>query len=86
MPVKELLATHSSLELRKYMAYERHAGPIGDGWQRDRLDQIHYLLQWNNYLLGAWVTQKGEENPVPQPVWVGWKEQPEEDEDESEEE
>lgn len=85
MSVKEFLASHTSLQIREYMAYEKHAGPIGNAWQRDTLDQMHYVLQWNNYLLGAWVTKEGEKNPVPQPVFRTWKPE-EEDEDEPEEE
>lgn len=83
--MKELLATHTSRELREYMAYEQHAGPLGDGWTRDRVQEMHYLLQWNNYLLGAWVTKEGEKNPVPEPVHVQWQTEDEED-DEAEEE
>ena len=83
MPVKELLSTHSSRELREYMAYEMHAGPIGDSFTRERVAEMHYLLQWNNYLLGAWVTKEGEKNPVPEPEMVSWKDdEPEDDEEE----
>lgn len=85
MPVKELLATHTSRELREYMAYEIHAGPLGDTFTRDRVQEMHYLLQWNNYLLGAWVTKEGEKNPVPEPVNVRWQEEDEEDDEEEEE-
>ena len=84
IPVKELLATHTSLELREYMAYEQHAGPLGDGYTRDLVQDMHYLAQWNNYLLGAWVTKEGEKNPVPEPILRRWQDDEEDEEDEEE--
>ena len=82
--MKELLATHTSLEIREYMAYEQFAGPIGPEYQRDMVQELHYLAQWNNYLLGAWVTKEGEKNPVPEPISRDWREEEDEDEDEEE--
>lgn len=83
IPVKELLATHTSLEIREYMAYEQFAGPIGNDYLRDKIGDLHYMAQWTNYLLGAWATKEGDKNPMPEPKYLGWEpEKPEDDEEE----
>ena len=81
VPVKELLATHTSLELREYMAYEEFSGPLGDVWTREQVTELNYLMQWNNYLLGCWVTKEGEKNPVPEPHYHTWRTDEDEDND-----
>lgn len=85
VPVRQLLAENSSYELREWMAYERHAGPLDNKWRDNMLAELHYLTQWSNFLLGAQCTGKDKKNPVPEPKipyrpWV-----PEEDTDEDEE-
>lgn len=93
--VKELLATHTSLELREWMAYELKAGPIGQQWDRRMVADLQYLMQWNNFLLGAWLTPEGKKNKVPEPtypggegeneiLWLKYEEPDEGDEDEYE--
>ena len=67
MSVQELLATHSSKQLREWMAYEVKAGPLSPRWRDDILAEIHYLLQWNTHLLGAKVPTKDKKNPAPPP-------------------
>lgn len=89
--VKELLATHTSLELRQWMAYEAKSGPLSPQWDRRIMADVHYLLQWNNYLLGAQLTPEGKKNKVPEPVppqglgddaplWMRYEEEDDEEE------
>lgn len=59
MPVREVLAIHSSRELAEWNAYERFYGPIDDDWRDENSAQIHELLQ---QLLSAF---SGEGTPEP---------------------
>lgn len=45
MPVRDVLAIHSSLELAEWMAYEKAFGPIDDEWRDNTLAEVHELLQ-----------------------------------------
>jgi hypothetical protein len=92
-----LLATHTALELREWMAYEAKSGPLGQQWDRRMTADLHYLMQWNNYLLGAQLTPEGKKNKVPEPafpggegddqlLWMRYEEPEDEDEDDYEEE
>lgn len=83
MSVRELLATHSSLELREWMAYEVKAGPLSPRWRDDMLAEIHFLLQWNTHLLGAKTPTKDKKNPAPPPEFPyrPWAPSPMDDEE-----
>jgi hypothetical protein len=65
MTVEEMLHRMSSKELTWWMAYEKHAGPLGDVYQQDMLAHIHEAVQTNTYVEGM---QYGDNNPVPKPV------------------
>jgi hypothetical protein len=43
--VNELLTSLSSRELADWIAYERVAGPIGDGWMSEAVASINELIQ-----------------------------------------
>lgn len=45
MPVREVLATHTALELGEWNAYERAFGPIDGDWRDENAAQINELLQ-----------------------------------------
>jgi len=59
----------SSLELAEWRAYERHAGPLGNGYGDETLAALHEQLQRANHLLGAahFTDKKHRKNPVPKP-------------------
>lgn len=69
MPVREVLARHTSRELAEWAAYERFAGPIDPGYEREALAAIHEQLQYMNRLLGAahFTDKKNPNNPAPEP-------------------
>lgn len=62
-----LLATHSSHELSEWMAFEQVYGPIGMKWDREVQAQLHELAQFQNYLLGAQLSDEKTPNPAPKP-------------------
>ena len=84
MTVDEVLAKHTSLQLREWMAYEVKAGPLGQRWDRDMIAELHYLMQWNLHLLGAKTPTKDNKNPAPEPHFPDrpWAPNPHEDEPE----
>lgn len=67
MPVREVLARHTSREIAEWMAYEQYAGPIDRGYDREALAGIHEQLQYMNRLIGAahFTDSKHPNNPVP---------------------
>ncbi|MGW6790063.1 hypothetical protein [Streptomyces chartreusis] len=70
MPVSEVLDRHTSREIAEWQAYERYAGPIDRGYDREVLAAIHEQLQMMNRLIGAahfTDPKKNKENPVPEP-------------------
>jgi hypothetical protein len=69
MPVREVLARHTSREIAEWMAYEQYAGPIDRGYDREALAGIHEQLQYMNRLIGAahFTDSKHPNNPVPEP-------------------
>lgn len=71
MSKKELLATHTSLELREWMAYEMHAGPLNSRWRDDIHANSNFLLQCIAFLIGAQLAggSKDKKNKVPEPQY-----------------
>jgi hypothetical protein len=67
--VEELLNRMNSRELTEWMAYERHAGPLGPQWRYELLSSLHEQLQQLNYLFSqANFTDKNKKKgPVPKP-------------------
>lgn len=89
MSVRELLATHTSVELSEWQAFERVYG-FGDEHVHDVLADIHEQLQLTNHLIGgAHFTPEGEpeENPIPEPERYprGREQQPDYGDDDGEE-
>lgn len=60
MPVREVLATHSSWELSEWMAYEKAYGPIDDDWRDNTLGEVHELLQGLVHLTAATNSKDGK--------------------------
>lgn len=85
MSVRELLATHSSVELTEWQAFDRVHG-FGDARLEAVLADIHEQLQLTNHLLGAahfTPDDEPEENPIPPPErYRRGGEPPKEEEDE----
>jgi hypothetical protein len=70
MPVRELLATHTSYELGEWQAFDSVYG-FGDEHIHEALADIHEQLQLLNHLMGAANFTKEndpESNPVPPPT------------------
>lgn len=68
--VRQLLSQVTSYELTEWMAYEHVAGPLDNSWRDKVAAETHYLLQWNNFLLGVQCTPKDSKNPVPEPQFI----------------
>lgn len=70
MPVRELLATHTSQELAEWQAFELLNG-FEDVWTAEALADIQQQLQVITYLTGAQFCDEddddGSSNPVPRP-------------------
>lgn len=69
MSVRELLATHTSVELAEWQAFDRVYG-FGDEHLHNVLADIHEQVQLTNHLLGAahfTPEDEPDENPVPSP-------------------
>lgn len=83
MTVPELLASHTSRQLREWMAYEIKAGPLGSRWDRDLMAELHFLVQWNLHLLGAKTPTKNKKNPAPEPRFPDrpWAPNPQDEEE-----
>ena len=69
MPVREVLATHTSLELAEWNAYERAYGPIDDDWRDENSAQIHELLQSLLYAFGGEGTPEPRHKTRPSEMW-----------------
>jgi hypothetical protein len=63
MPVREVLARHSAMELAEWAAYEHAYGPLDGAWRDEVMAQMHELTQLVAYLSGC----QFEENPAPKP-------------------
>lgn len=59
----------TSYELTEWMAYERHAGPLGAQWANEAIASLHEQLQFLNYMTGqAHFTDKNDrKGPAPKP-------------------
>lgn len=63
MPVREVLARHTSHELFEWKAFELAYGPIDHIHSNELLTEVVELLQTVAYLQGAQM----EKNPMPKP-------------------
>lgn len=69
MPVRELLATHTSRELAEWRAFEFMNG-FEDTWTQEVLSDIHEQIQWLAHLMGMiHMCEDGDtdSNPIPPP-------------------
>lgn len=89
MPVPEVLATHSSLELSRWRVYEEAYGPIDSSYVHARLAQIQELLMQIATFTGAQCGDEDSGNPAraPEAIPPGFMfEEPEELTEEQQEE
>lgn len=63
MPVRDVLARHSSREISEWQGFERAYGPIDHTHQTELLTQLIEATQTVAYLVGAQL----ETNPMPTP-------------------
>lgn len=57
---------------------------MGPAYERAMLREIHFMLQVINYTLGAVNTDKGKENPIPEPQYLPKPTDFEQDDDDKE--